>query len=96
MNLVPPFSVFESAKAAVTTVVHQNFHGIVYEATPQAVARHQTTAEALRKAAATEADSQQLIAATIEGMASAAQSALSSAVQKSDHAELPVNAYFRR
>lgn len=68
VNFVTPFSVFESAKGAVTTIVHQNFHGIVYEASPQYVARHQATAEALRQASATEADSKRLVAATIERM----------------------------
>lgn len=53
-NVVSPFSIYESTRTGTATVVHQNFHGIVYDADPKSVMRHLETAKAIQAAAASD------------------------------------------
>ncbi|UOX89682.1 DUF5753 domain-containing protein [Amycolatopsis sp. FBCC-B4732] len=65
-NVVPPFSVYESARTGVTTIVHQNLHGVVYDAETQNARRYLATTEAIRAKAASDSDSMLMIAAAID------------------------------
>ncbi|MFF1610946.1 helix-turn-helix domain-containing protein [Amycolatopsis sp. NPDC058278] len=65
-NLVPPFSIYESTRTGATTIVHQNLHGVVYDAEPKSAGRHLSTAKAIQAKAASESDSMRMITATID------------------------------
>ncbi|MET8845796.1 Scr1 family TA system antitoxin-like transcriptional regulator [Amycolatopsis sp. NPDC004625] len=65
-NVVPPFSIYESTKTGVTTIVHQNLHGVVYDAEPQNALRYLATVEAIRATAVSHSDSMLMIATAID------------------------------